>query len=222
MNSAVDAFAAHAPGYDVDRRRLVPSYDDFYGTLLAALDELPEPPRRILELGAGTGLLSAMVADAQPQAELVLVDGAAPMLDQAQAVLGDRAGYHVADLRQPLPGDGYCAVVSALAIHHLDDPAKRDLFARIHATLRPGGIFVNAEQVLAPTPRLERDDVAWHRDTAAALGATQDEWDRAVDRMRHDRLATVEAQLAWLRDAGFADVDCRFKQRRMAVLYARR
>ena len=222
MNSAVDAFAAYAPGYDAERRRLVPGYDLLYGGVLDALGELAERPKRILELGAGTGLLSAMVADAQPQAELVLVDGAAAMLEQAREVLGDRASYRVADLREPLPGGGFCAVVSALAIHHLDDAGKRDLFGRVFAALRPGGVFVNAEQVLAPTPQLEQDDLAWHRDAAASLGATPDEWARALERMSHDRSATVEAQLSWLRGAGFADVDCRFKLRRLAVLFARR
>jgi tRNA (cmo5U34)-methyltransferase len=42
-------------------------------------------------------------------------------------------------------------VVSALAIHHLDDDAKQDLNARVREVLRPGGVFVNAEQVRGPT-----------------------------------------------------------------------
>ena len=171
-DSALEAFTAHAPGYDAARRRLVPGYDLLYGAVLDALGELDPPPRRILELGAGTGLLSAMVAEAQPQAELVLVDGAEAMLDQARKVLGDRAGYHVADLRDPLPSGEYDAVFSALAIHHLDDDDKRRLFGRVHDALAPNGVFVNAEQVLAPTPRLEQDDVAWHHDASVALGTT--------------------------------------------------
>jgi tRNA (cmo5U34)-methyltransferase len=221
-DSARKTFAAHAPGYDEPRRRLVPPYDAFYGTAVEALSQLGGAPKRILELGAGTGLLSMMVANAQPDAELVLTDGAAPMLERAAAVLGDRASYHVCDLRDPLPGDGFCAIVSALAIHHLDDADKRDLFARIHAALKPGGAFVNAEQVLAPTPWLEETDRRWHRETSAALGTTPEEWAAAEERMSHDRCATVEDQLAWLRAAGFADADCLFKQRRFAVLFARR
>jgi tRNA (cmo5U34)-methyltransferase len=221
-DKALETFASQAAGYDAQRRRLIPGYDSFYGAVLEALAELDPPAQRVLELGAGTGLLSAMVADAEPQAELVLLDGATPMLDRARSRLGERASYRSADLRDPLPEGEFCAVVSALAIHHLDDEAKRDLFARVHAALRPGGAFVNAELVLAPTPRLDQHDVAWHGREATALGASDDEWTQSVERMAFDRLATMEAQLQWLREAGFNAVDCRFKIRRFAVLYAQR
>jgi cyclopropane fatty-acyl-phospholipid synthase-like methyltransferase len=50
-------------------------------------------------------------------------------------------------LRRRLVPD-FDAIVSALAIHHLEDAEKRSLFARIHERLRPGGVFVNAEQVV--------------------------------------------------------------------------
>ena len=40
--------------------------------------------------------------------------------------------------------------------------------------------------------------------------------------MAHDRCATLEDQLAWLRAAGFAEVDCAFKQWRFAVYSGRR
>lgn len=57
----------------------------------------------------------------------------------------------ICDLADPLPTPRpWDAIVSALAIHHLDDAAKRELFARVHAALAPGGMFVNAEQVAGP------------------------------------------------------------------------
>jgi tRNA (cmo5U34)-methyltransferase len=113
-------------------------------------------------------------------------------------------------------------VVSALAIHHLEDPAKRELFARVHAALSGGGVFVNAEQVRGPTPFLDRAYLDWHRQRAHELGASAGEWSDACERMRSDRLATVQEQLGWLRAAGFADVDCLFKDHRFAVMFARR
>jgi tRNA (cmo5U34)-methyltransferase len=222
METAPQVFERHAADYDAQRRRLIPPFDAFYGTAVAALDLAAPPLRRVLDLGAGTGMLSARVADAHPTAEVVLLDGSPAMLEQARATLGDRASYVTADLTDPLPAGPWTAVVSALAIHHLDDAAKRDLFIRVHAELGPGGVFVNAEQIAGPTAFFDERYRAWHEQHARAAGSTAQEWEAAVERMRLDRWASVEHQLQWLRDAGFADADCLFKDHRFAVLVARR
>jgi tRNA (cmo5U34)-methyltransferase len=215
-------FDAQAPGYEAPRRRLVPPFEAFYETAVAALDMLGRPPRRVLDLGAGTGLLATRVAAAHPDAELVLLDAAPAMLELARERLGDRATLHVADLDDPLPPGPFDAVVSALAIHHLDDAAKRRLFARVRAALPPMGVFVNAEQVAGPTPCFDRRYRAWHEACAKALGASDEEWAEAEERMSHDRCADVESQLRWLREAGFDAADCLFKDHRFAVLVGRR
>jgi tRNA (cmo5U34)-methyltransferase len=212
-------FEAHAADYDAPRRRLVPPFDAFYGTAIKALDLLGRAPRRVLDLGAGTGLLAARVAAAHPQAELVLLDGAPAMLAQARERVPG-AVTHVGDLRDELPAGPFDAVVSALAIHHLDDAAKCDLFARVHAVLAPGGVFVNAEQVLGPTPELDAAYRADHERRARAAGSDDAEWAASLERMREDRCADVESQLRWLRNAGFAAADCLFKDYRFAVMVA--
>jgi tRNA (cmo5U34)-methyltransferase len=222
MTDATAVFDQHAREYDALRRRLVPGFDAFYGAALEAVALASRPVRRVLDLGAGTGLLAAMVAGAHPDAEIVLLDGAAGMLDQARERLGDRASYAVGDLGDPLPCGPWDAVVSALAVHHLDDAGKRALFARVHDALAPGGIFVNAEQILGPTPALDAEYLARHHAAALALGASEQEWQAALRRMEHDRCATVADQLAWLAEAGFADVDCPWRENRFAVLAARR
>jgi tRNA (cmo5U34)-methyltransferase len=221
-SAAPATFDAHAAGYDAPRRRLIPPFDAFYGTAVDALGLLGRPPRRVLDLGAGTGMLAARVAAAYPEAELVLTDGAPAMLEQAREALGARASLHVADLADPLPEGGFDAVVSALAIHHLDDADKRDLFARVREALPPGGVFVNAEQVAGPAPCFDRFYREWHEASARAAGSDDAEWAGAQERMRHDRCADVESQLRWLRDAGFDAADCLFKDHRFAVLVARR
>ena len=159
---------------------------------------------------------------ARPAAELTLLDGAPAMLDRARATFGDRVGYVVGDLTDPLPHGPWDAVVSALAIHHLHDGEKAALFARIHDGLRDGGVFVNAEQVAGPTPLLDAVYRERHERAARALGADDAEWAGALERMAHDRCASVERHLDWLGEAGFADADCLFKDHRFAVIVARR
>ncbi len=61
-----------------------------------------------------------------------------------------------------------------------------------------------------------------HERAARALGATDAEWAAATQRMSHDVCATVDDQLAWLREAGFADAGCSWRDGRFAVLVAPR
>jgi tRNA (cmo5U34)-methyltransferase len=219
MSSATEAFSAHAPQYTALRRRLVPGYDQFYGAVVNVLSLNQHPPRRVLDLGAGTGLLSATLLAAFPEVSIELLDGSEPMIAQAVGRLGDAvAAVHVADMAAPLPDGPFDAIVSALAIHHLDDTDKRRLFSRAHAALVAGGVFVNAEQVAGPTHELNAIYTSmWERD-CRALGATEEELDGARERMRFDRCADVESQLAWIRQAGFAAADCVYKSWRFAVL----
>jgi tRNA (cmo5U34)-methyltransferase len=220
MTDARQTFDAQADSYDAARRRLIPPFDSFYGTAVDAV-RLAEPVEHILDIGAGTGLLSAAIKESLPGAQITLLDGAPAMLAQARKLLGDAGTrYLTADLLDPLPAGPWDAIVSALAIHHLSDEHKRDLFARIRASLRPGGVFVNAEQVSGPTPRLTALYERWHEQQARSAGSDDAEWQAAIERMSHDRLAGLEDQLAWLRDARFSDVDCLFKQHRFAVIAA--
>jgi tRNA (cmo5U34)-methyltransferase len=220
--AAAEAFSAHAADYDALRRRLVPDFDGFYGAVVEALERvLDGHVWRVLDLGAGTGLLGAAVADGFPDAQIELLDASEPMLDLAQRRLGDAVGaVHVADMSGALPEGPFDAIVSALAIHHLEHPDKRALMSRIHEALRPGGVFVNAEQVDGPTPGLTAVYAERWAEDCRALGATEPEIDGARERMRHDRCADVETQLRWLREAGFATADCTYRSWRFAVLIA--
>ncbi len=221
-SGGLGAFAATAADHDRIRRLLVDCFDAFYG---AACDLLDLAPRvtSVCDLGAGTGLLTAMVAEHHPDARVVLLDATEEMLEQAVERLGtDRFTYLVGRLEDELPEGPFDAVVSALAIHHLTDGAKRDLYQRIVEILVPGGVFVNADQVRAPTPRLEHRQVTRWRRRVVAAGATPDDLAAADRRMAADRCTPVEPQLEWLRDAGFVDVDCPFRDHRFAVLVGRR
>lgn len=219
ISSAQTVFDRTAASYDAARVRLIPPYERFYETAVALLPFDPLAEVRVLDLGAGTGLLSAFVRERFPNARLTLVDVAAAMLERARQRLGNNgveyAVYDYGD--RPLAGE-WDAIVSALSIHHLDDEAKRSLFCHIHAALVDGGTFVNAEQVAGPTPELTR---RYHEQWLAQIrerGANEEEIADAEYRMQADHCSSVEKQLKWMREAGFADADCWLKDGRFAVM----
>ena len=174
-----------------------------------------------VELGAGSGLFSAMLRKAFPKAHLTLIDFSENMLALARQRLGaddPRITFLLSDYTtQPLPANAD-AIVSSLSIHHLEDERKRALLPRILEALRPGGIFVNADHIAGPTPELEeRYQQRWLRDVRA-LGATEQQIADSLFRQKEDRRTPVAPQLAWLREAGFANVDCWYKHSSFAVM----
>ncbi|HVN62553.1 MAG TPA: class I SAM-dependent methyltransferase [Gaiellaceae bacterium] len=155
----------------------VPDYETLQERTAAAVGTAGE----ILELGVGTGETARRVLERHPGARLVGIDESPPMLEQARLSLPASADLRVGRLQDALPAGPFDAVVSALAVHHLTAAEKRDLFARVLAVLRPGGVFVLADVVVP-------DDSA---DVVTPIEEGYDLPDRLDD------------QLGWLREAGF-------------------
>jgi SAM-dependent methyltransferase len=173
--------------------------------LLAAL---PMRVERFIDLGTGDGRLLAAVHKHHPGATAVGFDVSEPMLTQAaQRFDGDPlVELRRHDLNVPLgdmePVD---AVVSGLAIHHLEDDRKRELCGEIHALLTPGGVFANLDLVGAASLRL-------HERFRREIGRTEDD--------PSDRLADLSEQMTWLRAVGFDEVDCHFKWLELTLVVA--
>jgi len=174
------------------------------------LELVPRGVRRILDLGAGDGRLLALLRIDRPEAFGVATDLSPTMLDAARARFADDASVQVVehDLDAPLSVLGeagsFDAVVSCFAIHHCSHARKRALYAEVFALLEPGGVFYSLEHVSSPTPEL-------HAAFFAALGMT------LADEDRSNQLLDVETQVGWLREIGFAQVDCFWKWRELAV-----
>ena len=74
--------------YDLNRSRLIPGFESLYRW---AVDLVPANAFQVLDLGAGTGLLTAHVRTRFPDASFHLIDLSAAMLDKAKKrSAGDR------------------------------------------------------------------------------------------------------------------------------------
>lgn len=216
-NNTRTVFDTTASTYDVDRAKLIPGCGRFYQW---AIDLIPKGAKKIVDLGAGSGLLSIMIREQFPEAELHLVDFSAPMLDKARERMGkdDRVFFHKADyLHDTLPDD-VCAVASALSIHHLEDEGKKHLFTRIYGLLRTNGVFVNADHIAGPSAKLEARYKATWLEQVKANGASEQQVAESLYRQEEDRRTPVGTQLGWMRRSGFAEVDCWFKDNCFAVM----
>ena len=170
-------------------------------------DVIPPAPAGVLDLGCGDGRLAALVLAGRPMVErVVAVDCSPPMVDRARArfATDTRVDVREWDLRDPIGSLGrFDLIVSGFAIHHLEHPRKRQLFEEVANQLTDAGVFMNLEVVASATPKR-------HADFLEAIGRTADD--------PEDRLASIEEQLAWMRDAGMVNVDCLWRWRGFALL----
>jgi len=172
------------------------------------LEHVPRDVRRVLDLGTGDGRLLALLQIERHEMVGVGLDLSELMLEAARTrfAADERIELVQHDLAEPLPALGrFDAVVSSMAIHHLEHERKRSLYGEIFDLLVPGGTFANFEHVASPTHRL-------HVAFFAAIGEPLEDADPS------DRLLDVESQLDWLRALGFEDVDCYWKWLEMALL----
>lgn len=110
---------------------------------LAARLEASTHPARILELGCGTGYLTRVLAARFPRADILAVDFAARMVDQARQRVPARVDLAVADAETAeLPNDGFDLIVSNATIQWFESPGRT--LARLAGRLRPGGVMLHS------------------------------------------------------------------------------
>jgi tRNA (cmo5U34)-methyltransferase len=208
------ASAASADTYDRAHHKLIPCFDELYRTVLELLPFDQDARFEVLDLGAGSGFLSALIAEAYPRARLTCFDLTPEMLMVARRRLkpfGKRVKFVTAAFAAAAGVRSYDAVVSALAIYHLPDSGKRHLFADIFKYLTPGGVLVNADQVAGETPAIDRRSRQIWIKRVRELKVSERDLDATIERMKQDLPATVGQQLAWMREAGFIEVACTYR-----------
>jgi tRNA (cmo5U34)-methyltransferase len=223
MEPVKSKFNSIAQHYDKQRTKLIPCFQDFYSLAVENLD-LAVPSPEILDLGAGTGLLSDFVLQKYPDARLTLVDISEKMLETAKKRFSQNLNVEIIcqDFTTYSSEKTYDSVISSLAIHHLDDADKIKLYNTIYSLLKEGGIFINAEQVSGHNEYfIQLYEKKW-KDKVESSGLTQKEIETAYDRVKLDKRTPVLLQLEWLKKAGFKETDCLYKYYDFTVIYCKK
>jgi tRNA (cmo5U34)-methyltransferase len=214
-------FNQHTGHYYLPRKKLIPCFDDFYRMAIEAIPFASHEPFAVLDLDAGTGLMAEMVAAKYPAYRIDLMDIAEDMLTEAKKRLKlyqNSFRFITGDYSVMSVHHRYELVMSALSIHHLEAAAKRDLFGKIFAHLTTDGIFISADQVAGDTEIIDRIFRSSWNEAVLAKGARTAKLNAAFERMEEDRTSILSEHVRWLRQAGFAEVNCWYKNYSFAVV----
>ena len=208
---------------EYDRRILtfIPFYEEVLDAAAGALVALDRPARHLLDLGTGSGALAARCVAALPGVRVTGIDADPDMLAMARRRLGRTLTPVVARL-EDAPFAACDVVTASFSLHHLARPAtKARVFRRAFAALRPGGVLVDADCLLADDPRLQaRDHDVWRRHLAATYGPAGAR--RYLKTWAgEDTYFPMALEVSLLRKAGFI-VDVAWRKASLAVLVATR
>ncbi|MCM1425235.1 MAG: class I SAM-dependent methyltransferase [Eubacterium sp.] len=211
-----------AKEYDSNRRKFIPCFDDFYKSTTDFIISNIDTPKRILDLGAGTGLLTYFWYQQCPDVEYMLVDIAEEMLDVARKRFAriENISYQVDNYIHHLPDISFDVVISALSIHHLEDSEKAGLFAKIYHKLPDGGMFVNYDQFCAAHPKTDNWFNLYWENHIVNSGLTDKDIELWKERRMLDRECSVEQETDMLKDCGFKVVECVYSYQKFSVIAA--
>lgn len=187
---------------DFFNRKAAESYDEVHAVFMRTkemiTENLPDSTKKVLDLGAGTGLELIYLFKRFPDAAVFVADISEKMLEELDRrdfapkvtkIVGD---FFTVDL-----GSDYDAVISTSALHHFLKEDKKRLFDRIYACLKPGGIFINSDK-FANCPE---DEKAW----------LDDYYENKDKRPHIDTPLAVQTEAELLEKAHFSDIviiDC--------------
>ena len=219
--SVVNKFNQKAKEYDSERRALIPCFDDFSGIAIDCIDFKGDNPK-VLDLGAGTGILSQFLLEKYPNAEIVLIDLAEEMLKEAEKRFegNDNISFICDDYITHEFNTKFDIIISSLSIHHLTGTEKKVLIEKYYDLLNDGGNFVNADQVLNPNKGVE--DYFKSKLDEHTGEISEKAYGEAKIRRTYDKPSSVDFQLECLKNAGFDRVGIPYKYYVFAVFWAKK
>ena len=222
IEQIAERFSQTAKEYDEQRKLFLPCFDDYYGLCVSFLKRTRNDIRKILDLGAGTGLLTKRLYDEYPNANYTLVDISEQMLEVARQRFSGlkNFNYLILDYSTDLPREKFDLIASALSFHHIENEDKLLLYSNIYNVLEEGGCLLNLDQFNASSDDMnEKYNDYWY-EYINASGIALENNEAWLKRRELDRENTIDETKQLLLKVGFKNVECIYSYLKFGVIYA--
>lgn len=175
----------------------------------------------VIDLGTGTGISAKVVQSVLPYAHFNLVDFSAQMMRGAREKFAPSDTRFIEADYSTMNWDRmYDVVMTVIGLHHQSDEGKRELFKRVHAHLKPGGVFIIGDLVTYRDPHVAALNQARHFHHLVDKAADEQaltEW--AHHHLFLNKLTPIEDLIMWLEATGFA-ITVRYTNLNTALIVA--
>ena len=221
MDGVKKHFEEEASEFDNIILKLVPHYIQMIDALVSAIPFKNTDSINIIDLGCGTGYVSMKIKERFPNSKLTCLDFAENMIAQAKIRMNKYKDvtFYLEDIRKFEFDKKYDAVVSSLALHHLEtNKDKIKFYKKIFDALEPEGVFYNSDIILGSNETLHELYISkWKEFMAKSLPGDEIEDTWMAKHHKEDRPEVLLDQIYWLKDIGFKQIDIIWKYYNFAV-----
>jgi tRNA (cmo5U34)-methyltransferase len=206
--------------YDKVIRQLIPEYEQMQEMIARWCKAVLPPDPLIIDLGGGTGGLTAVLAELIPDALIQLWDIDPKMMEIGKVRLskfGDRIQVLERSFDEPIPRCD--AVVACIALHHIKDIARKTaVYANIYRALRSPGLLVNGDATMSLNSRSAQETYRLWTEFMMRRGIGEAEAKQHFANWRgEDHYFSVAEEFNALKNAGFSHPEVFWKYGPMTV-----
>jgi len=222
LNEIKNHFNNLAEEYDSRRKFILPCFDDFYYRSVSLLKYFNKDFSNIVDLGAGTGLLTKVLYEMYPNANYTLIDVSQDMLKIAKERFAGKKNFRFLDCNyvDDIPVENCDMICSALSIHHMEENEKEKLYQNIYRKLNKGGFLLILDIFRAKFEGTENIYYSWWNNFLDVNGMSQKEKAAWEEGKKLDRENTMKETTRLLITSKFKNIECIYQFMKFGVIIA--